>query len=101
MSSATKGHLLWYTGRLAVVGLLSAQEPILNPSPLTAGKTAPDRRVIRHQSGVSFIEKPPDEKERLKAAELLGKRYGLYTDKVDLDADAELHICIDYGDGSG
>lgn len=46
------------------------------------------------------IEKPPDEKERLKAAELLGKRYGLYTDKVDLDADAELHICIDYGDGS-
>nr|DAE38025.1 MAG TPA: hypothetical protein [Caudoviricetes sp.] len=27
------------------------QEPILNPSPLTAGKTAPDRRVIRHQSG--------------------------------------------------
>ena len=36
-----------------------------------------------------------------KAAELLGKRYGLYTDKVDLDADAELHICIDYGDGSG
>lgn len=45
------------------------------------------------------IEKPPDEKERLKAAELLGKRYGLYTEKVDLDADAELHICIDYGDG--
>ena len=47
------------------------------------------------------IEKAPSEKERLKAAELLGKRYGLYTDKVDLDADAELHICIDYGDGSG
>lgn len=44
------------------------------------------------------IEKPPDEKERLKAAELLGKRYGLYTDKVDLDADTELHISIDYGD---
>ena len=39
-------------------------------------------------------------KERLKAAELLGKRYGLYTDKVDLDADAELHICIDYGESS-
>ena len=46
------------------------------------------------------IEKAPSEKERLKAAELLGKRYGLYTDKIDLDADAELHICIDYGDGS-
>ena len=30
------------------------------------------------------IEKPPDEKERLRAAELLGKRYGLYSDKVDI-----------------
>lgn len=26
------------------------------------------------------MQKKPDEKERLKAAELLGKRYGLYTD---------------------
>lgn len=31
------------------------------------------------------IQKPPDEKERLKAAELLGKRYGLYTDKMDVN----------------
>ncbi len=28
--------------------------------------------------------KAPDEKERLKAAELLGKRYGIFTDKVNL-----------------
>lgn len=47
------------------------------------------------------VEKPPDEKERLKAAELLGKRYGLFTDRVDLDADTELKITIDYGVGSG
>lgn len=32
-----------------------------------------------------IIEKAPDEKERLKAAELLGKRYGLFTDKVNLE----------------
>jgi phage terminase small subunit len=31
------------------------------------------------------IEKPPDEKERLRAAELIGKRYGLYTEKVDVN----------------
>ena len=47
------------------------------------------------------VEKPPDEKERLKAAELLGKRYGLFTDRVELDADTELKITIDYGVGSG
>lgn len=31
------------------------------------------------------LKKAPDEKERLKAAELLGKRYGLYKDKVETD----------------
>ena len=45
------------------------------------------------------IEKAPSEKERLKAAELLGKRYGLYTEKVDVAADMDLNITIDYGDG--
>ena len=44
------------------------------------------------------MQKAPDEKERLKAAELLGKRYGLYTDKVDQSVDMELNINIDYGD---
>ena len=28
------------------------------------------------------VIKQPDEKERLKAAELIGKRYGAFTDKV-------------------
>lgn len=31
-----------------------------------------------------IIEKAPDEKERLRAAELLGKRYGLYSEKLDV-----------------
>lgn len=44
------------------------------------------------------IEKKPDEKERLKAAELLGKRYGLYTDKVEQQLDMDLNISVDYGD---
>lgn len=35
-------------------------------------------------SEAKIIKKPPDEKERLKAAELLGKRYSLFTDKVDI-----------------
>ena len=40
------------------------------------------------------MQKVPDEKERLKAAELLGKRYGLYTEKVEADVDTELTITI-------
>ena len=45
--------------------------------------------------------KAPDEKERLKAAELLGKRYGLYTDKIETEVDMELNITVDYGDENG
>ena len=33
-------------------------------------------------SEAKIIEKPPDEKERLKAAELLGRHYAIFTDKV-------------------
>lgn len=55
--------------------------------------------LARNMVGADEVmEKPPDEKERLKAAELLGKRYGLYTDRVETDVDMELNISIDYGD---
>lgn len=44
------------------------------------------------------IMKEPSEKDRLKAAELLGKRYGLYTEKIETDVDMNLSISIDYGE---
>lgn len=46
------------------------------------------------------VQKAPDEKERLKAAELLGKRYGLYTEKVEQQVDMDLNIVVDYGGDS-
>ncbi len=42
-----------------------------------------------------FIEKPPDEKERTKAAELLGKRYRLFTDKVEVEGAVPIVIVDD------
>lgn len=44
------------------------------------------------------IKKPPDEKERLKAAELLGKAHMLFTDKIQQEVDMDLNITVDYGD---
>ena len=42
--------------------------------------------LAREESGAEHvIEKPPDEKERLRAAELLGKRYGLYTEALVIE----------------
>lgn len=41
------------------------------------------------------IEKPPDEKEKMKAAELIGKRFGMFKDNVDLNADVGVTILDD------
>ena len=35
------------------------------------------------------FQKKPSEKERMKAAELLGKRYGTFVEKIKLDVDKE------------
>lgn len=58
------------------------------------------KKVIVEKEVPQLVQVPTRVSDLNKAAELLGKRYGLYTDKVDLDADAELHICIDYGENS-
>lgn len=52
--------------------------------------------LAREETGAEHvIVKPPDEKERLKAAELLGKRYGVFTDKVDIDGTLPVTIVDD------
>jgi len=47
------------------------------------------------RSKARSIDKQPDEKERLKAAELLGKRYGIFTDKVKVDGAVPVTIVDD------
>ena len=55
--------------------------------------------LARNADGADeVIEKPPDEKERLKAAEQLGQRYGLFTEKIEQQMDVDLNIIVDYGD---
>ena len=48
-------------------------------------------------SEARLMNKTPDEKDRIKAAELLGKRYGAFTEKVDISGDMSLSIEVDYG----
>lgn len=43
----------------------------------------------------SIVEKAAGEKERLKAAELLGKRYGIFTDRVDLNTNGQLEKVLE------
>ena len=50
------------------------------------------------QTVPKVVEIPTMIKDSNKAAELLGKAYGIYTDKIEADVDTELNISIDYGD---
>lgn len=45
-----------------------------------------------------IVEIPAQLRDANKAAELLGRAYGLYTDRIETDVDMELNINIDYGD---
>lgn len=62
--------------------------------------------IVVEGSGDGYSEartmiKKPSEKDRLKAAELIGKRFKMWTDNVNLDADidADMKFTMDYGDG--
>ena len=56
------------------------------------------RKEIVEKEEPKLIEIPTRNVDVNKAAELLGKRYGLYTDKVDVSGGVDLRIQVDYGD---
>lgn len=84
--------------------VLRRQEPdtvVVTCKERRSGYDENGKKVTVEKEVPQLVQVPTRVSDLNKAAELLGKRYGLYTEKVDLDAGAELHICIDYGDGSG
>lgn len=50
------------------------------------------------EGGQKTIDKTPDEKERLKAAELLGKYHSIYTDNTKITGAVPIVIIDDIGD---
>lgn len=48
------------------------------------------------EQGITDIE--VSAKDRIKAAELIGKRHSLFTEKVELEGDVSLEVIVDYGD---
>lgn len=59
------------------------------------------KKVITEKEVPKLVEIPTQVKDVNKAAELLGKRYGLYTEKIDQTVDMDLNINIDYGEEDG
>lgn len=57
------------------------------------------KKVIVEKEIPRVVQIPTRVNDLNKAAELLGKRYGLYTEKIETDVDMDLNITVDYGDG--
>lgn len=53
-------------------------------------------KIVEGEKGMS-TEREVRLSDKMKALELLGKHLGMFTDKVELDADMELNINVDYG----
>lgn len=51
--------------------------------------------IASHGLGFDEVQKAPDEKEKLKAAELLGKRWQIFTDKVRHEGSVAVTIIDD------
>mgnify|MGYP000897387850 CR=1 FL=1 len=79
--------------------IANQQEVLEYLTSVLRGESSSEVVVIEGQGeGVSKakpMQKTPDEKERLKAAELLGKRMGLFKDKIDLTANIPVIISGD------
>lgn len=54
------------------------------------------RKTIENEEA-KIVEIPTKVSDTTKAAELLGKRYGIWTDNLDINADLNLNIKVDYG----
>lgn len=85
--------------------LVASQEEVLQylTSVMRGASTSEEIAVVMCGDGISEVEhvaKRPSEKDRLKAAELLGKRYGLYTEKVDANVNERVIIVDDLTDGA-
>ena len=79
--------------------LIANQDEVLKYLTAVMRKKSEASVLARNEMGADeVIEKPPDEKEALKAAELLGKRYVLWTEKIEQQIDMELNISVDYGE---
>lgn len=80
--------------------LIAKQDEILQYLTAVLRGKSQSEIVVVEGTGMGMSEarrmkKNPDEKERLKAAELLGKRYGLYTEQLNMTGEAKVVIVDD------
>ncbi len=81
--------------------IADAKEVLEYLTSVVRGETSASVLAMCGDGFQEVIEKAPDEKERLKAAELLGKHFGMFTDQVRLTGDVGVQIVDDIPSGTG
>lgn len=90
-----KAYIEKQLGQIHSDKIADAQEVLKYLTAVMRGSSSSSVLSLCGDGCQEVITKPPDEKERLKAAELIGKRYGLFTDKVDMQNDVKVVIVGD------
>lgn len=75
--------------------IAKAEDVMIYLSDVMRGKSESSVLAMCGDGCQEVIEKPPDEKERLRAAELIGKRYGMFRDGVDVTSNGKTIIVDD------
>lgn len=91
-----KAYIDKQMGALQDKTIASAEEVMKYLSSVIRGESKSSVLSMCGDGCQEVIEKTPDEKERLKAAELLGKRYGIYSDKINVTG--AIPVVIDGGE---
>ncbi len=69
--------------------IAKAEDVMIYLSDVMNGKSTSSVLAMCGDGMQAVIEKPPDEKEKLKAAELLGRRYGMWSEKIEVKNEGE------------
>ena len=76
-------------------GLSKGKEFFGKGTPFVRYTDVYNHRTLRKKDITALVECTEDEKERLKAAELLGKRFGMFRDNVDITSNGQTVIVDD------
>ncbi|MBU5440304.1 terminase small subunit [Tissierella sp. MSJ-40] len=75
--------------------IAKAEEVLKYLTSVMRGEETEEVAILVGEGMQELVSKSISAKERIKAAELLGKRYSLFTDKVDIDGNVGVQIIDD------
>lgn len=77
------------------------EQAVLTKNPTTITMTSAEGELydkFAYEEVIETVELKTKNTDVVRAGEMLGKYYGMWTDKVDIDGDMSIEVIVDYGD---